>query len=151
MMQLSNARYNSAEHTSFDVDVTLGGETFPFSYHPLDGAPLKLAIDTYINDYGLAIANYVRPTPTFEDFSRAIEKHVNKTATERGYSSAVSCASYVTSTIDKWAAEARVFAEWRDNLYVYAFTELEKVQSRQIEVPALDAFLTELPAIEWPE
>jgi hypothetical protein len=60
-MQLQNARYNTPEHTSFDVDVVLDGETFPFSYHPLDGAPLTLAIDDYIADGGLEIADYVAP------------------------------------------------------------------------------------------
>jgi hypothetical protein len=89
--------------------------------------------------------------PKIEDYQSAIEAHVNTVARQRGYSSAVSCASYVSSTMPQWAAEAGAFIAWRDAAWAYAFSELEKVQSGQREVPALDAFLAELPAIEWPE
>lgn len=150
-MQLANAKYTNQAHTTFDVDVTLDGETFPFSYHPLDDAPFSVAIRTVLNNDGLSIADYVAPAPTIDDYSRAIEAHVDGIARERGYSSAVSCASYVSSTMPQWAAEAGAFIAWRDAVWAYAFSELAKVQSGQREVPTLDAFLGELPVIEWPE
>lgn len=85
------------------------------------------------------------------DYQAAIETLVDAVARQRGYSSAVSCASYIASTNPQWAAEAGAFVAWRDAAWAYAFAELEKVQGGQREVPALDAFLGELPAIEWPE
>lgn len=149
-MQLSNARYTTPEHIYFDVDVTINDETFPFSYHPLDNAPTRLAIAAYIAENGLEIAEYVAPTPTINDFSRAIETHIDQIAQTRGYSSAVSCASYVASTNPLWQAEAQAFVTGRDAMWDYAFAELDKVQNGQRLTPTVEEFLAELPTVSWP-
>jgi hypothetical protein len=62
-MQLANARYNDASHTTFDVDVTIDGETFPFSYHPQDNAPVSCAIRDLLACQGLSIADHVVAPP----------------------------------------------------------------------------------------
>lgn len=84
-------------------------------------------------------------------FERAIDAHVNAVAGERGYSSAVSLASYVASTVPLWKAEAEAFVAWRDAVWTYALAELEKVKAATRVVPTLDAFIAELPAMVWPE
>lgn len=93
------------------------------------------------------------PTPlTAEQFQRAIERHVDAVAAERSYSSAVSLASYVASTNPLWQAEAEAFVAWRDAVWVYALTELAKVQAQERAVPeSTAAFVAELPVIAWPE
>lgn len=94
------------------------------------------------------------PEPTLEEiierYQWAIEGHVNAVAQERQYSGAVSCASYVNSTNGQWAAEAAAFIAWRDAVYIYAFAELDKVQNGTREQPTIEAFIAELPDIDWP-
>jgi hypothetical protein len=40
---------------------------------------------------------------------------------------------------------------WRSLVWAYAYLELAKVKSGQREIPALDAFLAELPAVPGQE
>lgn len=89
--------------------------------------------------------------PDQSAFEREIEAHVNAVAAERGYSSAVSLASYVASTVALWKAEAEAFVAWRDAVWTYALTELDKAKAATREVPTLDAFIAELPQMTWPE
>lgn len=90
--------------------------------------------------------------PTLAAVQAAIERHVDAIAAPRNYSSAVSLASYVTSTVPIWQAEAQAFVAWRDAVWVYALAELAKVQGGERVAPATTAdFVAELPAIEWPE
>ncbi|MBD3844879.1 hypothetical protein IED13_04160 [Bosea sp. SSUT16] len=88
--------------------------------------------------------------PTIDDYRAAIQAHVDATAQARNYDSGLTCASYVGSTNPAWAAEAAAFVAWRDAVWVYAFTELPKVQSGQREQPTIAAFLDELPVMIWP-
>jgi len=76
--------------------------------------------------------------------------HVDAVARERQYDDGVSCASYKDSANAAWAAEAAAFVAWRDAVWVYAFTELDKAQDGQREQPAVEAFVAELPPIQWP-
>lgn len=84
-------------------------------------------------------------------FQRALEAHVEAVAAQRSYSSAVSLASYVASTVPLWKAEAEAFVAWRDQVWAYALAELAKAVEGKRSVPALAAFIAELPAITWPE
>ena len=88
--------------------------------------------------------------PTIEDCQAAIETHVESVARSRDYSSSVSLASYYNSTIEPWAGEAQAFVPWRDAVWIYAFAELEKVQTGQREQPTVEDFIAELPVISWP-
>lgn len=89
--------------------------------------------------------------PEIGEYQAAIEAHVDAVARERGYSSAVSCASYVSSTNAIWQEEAEAFIAWRDAAWAYAFAELASVQAGNRAVPTIADFIAELPAIEWPE
>jgi len=97
------------------------------------------------------VADPAPPALTPGDFQTAIDRHIEAVAAQRSYSSEVSLASYVASSIPQWQAEAMAFVEWRDAVWVYALAELAKVQGGQRETPATTAaFVAELPAIEWP-
>lgn len=88
---------------------------------------------------------------TVDDYRLAIQAHVDATAIVRNYDSGTSLASYVASTNPAWAAEAAVFVAWRDAVWTYAYAELDKVLSAEREQPTIEAFIGELPVIEWPE
>ena len=63
--------------------------------------------------------------------------------------SAVSCASYVYSTVPAWAAEARAFVAWRDAVYLAAFGTMAEVQ-QGASAPGIAALLAGLPVLDWP-
>lgn len=94
---------------------------------------------------------FQNPPLTVDDYSAAIEAHVDEVARERRYSGAVSLASYVNSTVPQWSAEAITFVAWRDTVWLYAYAELEKVQNGQRPQPTIEDFIAELAPIEWPE
>jgi hypothetical protein len=79
-----------------------------------------------------------------------IDAHVEDTARQRGYTSAAHIASYVTSTITQWAAEAMAFVTWRDAIWVYALTRLDGLQGTAASYPPPQAFLADAPDIDWP-
>lgn len=98
---------------------------------------------------GNTIAPYAPPKPNIEDYRAAIQAHVDATAQTKNYDSGNSLASYVASTNAQWAGEAQAFVAWRDAVWLYAYTELDKVMRGEREQPSVEAFVAELPAIEW--
>lgn len=89
-------------------------------------------------------------SPTITDYENAIKNLVDETAREKQFRDGVTLASYIGSTIPKWAAEAQAFVAWRDNVWSYAYGELVKVQAGQREQPTVEQFLTEITPIAWP-
>ncbi|TPL36760.1 hypothetical protein [Mesorhizobium sp. B2-4-8] len=83
-------------------------------------------------------------------FQTAIQSLVDQTATSRSYADGNALASYVASTVPAWSAEATAFVAWRDAVWVYVYGELDKVTAGEREIPTVEAFLAELPAIAWP-
>lgn len=97
-----------------------------------------------------SVDDFSPPQPDVSDFSSAIEDHIDDVASSRGYSSAVSLASYTQSTHPGWSAEAIAFVAWRDAVWEYAYGELAKVQGAQRSAPTVSELLAELPVIAWP-
>lgn len=87
---------------------------------------------------------------TATDYANAIQAHVDTTAKAKGYADGVALAGYSTSTIPAWSAEAQAFIAWRDAVWIYAYTELAKVQAGQREAPTIAGIIGELPSIVWP-
>ncbi|MCO6386251.1 hypothetical protein [Aliihoeflea sp. 40Bstr573] len=91
------------------------------------------------------------PAPaTEDDYRRAIQRHVDATAQSRSYDNGNSLASYKDSTIAQWSDEAVAFIAWRDQVWLYAYAELDKVMAGEREQPSVEDFVRELPAIGWP-
>lgn len=88
--------------------------------------------------------------PTESDYAAAIQGHIDATARSKDYADGVALASYVNSTIQQWASEADAFVAWRDQVWVYAYTELAKVQSGTRPQPEITTLIGELPPIAWP-
>lgn len=95
-------------------------------------------------------AAFAPPPISINDYRRAIQAHVDMTAQARNYDSGLTCASYVGSTNPEWAQEAAAFVAWRDAVWVYAFAELDKVQSDQRPQPSVAEIIAELPSMAWP-
>lgn len=89
--------------------------------------------------------------PDLNAFTAAIEDHIEATARDRQYSSAVSCASYFNDPNPVWSAEAQQFVAWRSAAWAKAFEVLADVQSGKRPVPAIADMIAELPAMEWPQ
>lgn len=66
-MQITNSRYIDAEGSIYDVTVTIDGETFDYTVHPADPAPLAVAIRAAMAADPLSIAAYVAPLVTQAD------------------------------------------------------------------------------------
>lgn len=99
---------------------------------------------------GGVIEPYVAPPLTADQFAAAIQSHVDDAAKSKGYADGVALAGYSTSTIPTWAAEAQAFIAWRDQVWIYAYTELAKVQGGQRTTPTVEALVAELPVVVWP-
>jgi hypothetical protein len=83
-------------------------------------------------------------------FEDAIQAHVDASAQARKYRDGFALAGYASSTIPQFASEAQAFFVWRDAVWLYAYAELEKVAAGERMVPSVEAFIGELPVLEWP-
>ena len=84
-------------------------------------------------------------------YTAAMNDLVTATAQEKGYNSAESVTTYMASKIPGWAAEAKAFSDWRDDVWVYAVGVMNAVKAGERPLPDLEAFLAGAPAMEWPE
>ena len=85
---------------------------------------------------------------TEAEIAAAIDAHVEAQARSMGYNDASACAGYVSSKVQTWAAEARAFIAWRDDVWTAAFA-LQAQHAEAGTVPTLDDVLAALP--EWSE
>lgn len=109
-------------------------------------APPEPEYDPATHQLGWADGNWTveelpPPTaPSLTDYRRAIQSCLDAKAQERNYDDGHTIATYVNSTIQGWAAEAQAFVAWRDAVWVYAFTEMAKVESGEREAPTPEQF-----------
>lgn len=87
--------------------------------------------------------------PNIVDYEAAIQTLVDTTATARRFRDGVTMASYVASTNQQWADEAQAFVAWRDAVWAYAYSELDKVMTGQRPQPTVEDFLAEIEPIDW--
>lgn len=139
------------------VDITdANSERYECDYISREGDPFGLApvvraaVEQWIAD-GKAVAPYVVPVPTVDEYRIAIQSMLDGAARARLYDSGFALSTYVNSTNTQWAAEAAAFVAWRDAVWAYAYDELAKVEAELRPIPSVGDFLAELPAITWPE
>jgi hypothetical protein len=86
-----------------------------------------------------------------ENFSVAVNNHINTTARQRGYDSSIALASYVTDPNPLWSSEALAFISWRSAVWAYALGKLDDIQKGSDAIPEnTDLFIAELPIMTWP-
>jgi hypothetical protein len=78
-----------------------------------------------------------------------LKDFVNRKAREKQNDSAISIATYVSSTNEQWKGEADAFVAWRDSVYMYALGVLSDVQNGGV-APSEAEFLAALPEMVWP-
>lgn len=76
--------------------------------------------------------------------------YVDLIAQQKKYLNAVSCVSYINSTVEPWKSEALSFISWRDSVYKYVIEQIELIQTGQRTIPNFQDFKNELPVITWP-
>ncbi len=88
--------------------------------------------------------------PAQEDYSQAIQAHIEATAQLRSYGNSALLASYVASTVPAWAAEAKAFVAWRDAVWLAAYSLLGAVNAGETPAPTMSGLVSLLPPITWP-
>ena len=76
--------------------------------------------------------------------TRAIDAHVEAQAKALHYNSAAHLASYCTSSVPEWAAEAQAFVAWRDTVWQAAIDMLADAEASG-EAPSVEDVLAALP------
>lgn len=76
----------------------------------------------------------------------AVDAHVEDRARAMGYNSAAHLASYVSSTIPGWAAEAAAFVAWRDAVWIAAYQQQAEAEVSG-QMPTAAQLIAALP--EW--
>lgn len=81
-------------------------------------------------------------------FEQAIQSHLDAAAKSRGYDSIATAVSYAEEpAVARFQNDGKAFRAWRSLVWAYAYQELAKVKAGEREIPTLDAFLAELPAL----
>lgn len=135
----------SATRQVIDTD-KIGKKGFPLHYAALG---LEPPMKTVPVENGEPVNEHPGLDPV-DVYRLEIQAMIDRKAQEKQYDSGATIASYVNSTVPKWAGDALAFVAWRDSVWLYTFAELGKVQSGEREQPSVEDFLAELPVLEWP-
>ncbi len=79
-------------------------------------------------------------------FTDAVQAHLEEGAKALGYDGILSACSYATSKHLPFATEGQSCVEWRDNVWLYCYTELANVQAGTRPLPTIEQIISELPA-----
>ena len=125
----------------------------PYTADPADAQDMGALV--YAAALEMEPAPYVAPVPTpaqiIAAFTAAIDAHVETAARAWGYNGAAHLASYVSSTVLQWSAEATTFIAWRDQVWLAALDLLADVQAGEAEPPAAPPdFIATLPELVRP-
>lgn len=81
-------------------------------------------------------------------FELGIQRLLDAAAQSRGYDSIATAVSYAEEpAVPRFQDDGKAFRAWRSRVWAYAYQELAKVKAGEREIPTLDAFLAELPAL----
>lgn len=81
--------------------------------------------------------------------STAVQQHLDATARTRGYESALSCVSYIDSTVPQYRAEATAMRDWRDAVWIRCYELLFEVTIGTRPIPTESELIALLPTIDW--
>lgn len=90
------------------------------------------------------------PAPTFEQILAAVtpgvQEWMDNTARTKGYDSALSCATYATSGVAQFKADADALIAWRDAVWMAAYAWRDGLNGElPTEVPTLEDVIAQLP------
>lgn len=94
------------------------------------------------------------PQPDPEDLAQTyidyIQRRLDTFAQTRGYDSALSCCTYVASTVAKFRAEGHYMVEARDLTWSTGYQILADVQAGLRPIPTFEELDAEMPDLQWP-
>ena len=102
----------------------------------------------------------VDPVAIIKGYEDAIQEHIDKVAQDRGYDNGYTCASYYLDKNPKFASDAKVFKDWRSdvwvivnnilNQYTSQLSEMDEVTQNDLsQFPGVFQIIINLPKIEW--
>jgi len=83
-------------------------------------------------------------------YELAVIQFLNLKVQERNYDSILSACTYDNSTNPTFKAEALACISWRDVVWDYCYSELNKVKLNQRQINTISEFINELPVLVWP-
>lgn len=107
---------------------------------------------------------YVEPInipALIKSYENAIQRHIDEVAQARGYDNGYTCASYFDDKNPRYASDARIFKDWRSDVWVFvnnllnqyaaAAQAVEEGGEMPTNIPSIDDVIRSLPVIEWEE
>lgn len=85
-----------------------------------------------------------------QQFTEAIQYHLDSTAQTRNYSNIISACSYAAGTHPKYSAEGKACLVWRESVWDVCYQILNDVQAGNRPMPTIEQVISELPVITWP-
>lgn len=93
------------------------------------------------------IGDTVTVTVSFEDYDRALEKHLLDERVARGYTTREPD-TYINSEVPRWKQDALDWVAHKDVVMLYAL-QVQNDYKEGLPVPTLEQFKTQLPKIQW--
>lgn len=97
----------------------------------------------------IAGMDFTPEPPTIEEIKQGlitlVQQHLDAKCQSMGYDNGFACASYATSSVPKFKAEAEAFVLWRDRVWSYCYEQLDLFEAGQREIPT--DIIAELP--DW--
>jgi hypothetical protein len=87
--------------------------------------------------------------PTVEEYTVAVQAHLDTKAQERNYDSILSACTYATSTNAKFQAEGQACVSWRDACWSHCYQAMAAVQAATRTAPTIAELVAELPVLTW--
>lgn len=82
-------------------------------------------------------------------FTKTVQKWMDTIVQRRNYDNVQSVATYLYSTDEVFAAEARAVVEWRDKVWRHCYDVVNDVVAGKRGIPSTNELLRELPELEW--
>ncbi len=79
----------------------------------------------------------------------AVQQYLDQKAQAKGYDSAASCISYLSSSNTTWAADAKAMNAWRDAVWGFCFTNEAAVKAGTTTMPTATELIAALPVAPW--
>ena len=86
-----------------------------------------------------------------EEFTDAIQQHLDDFAATRGYDSIFTATTYATSSSPRFGPEGQYAVEARDATWKAAYEMLEEVMAGKRPMPTIHEVFAELPVLKWPD
>lgn len=104
----------------------------------------------------------LNPVKVLQGFEDAVQEYVDSVAQARGYDNGYTCASYYKDKNPKFASDAKVFKDWRSDVWVTVNMILDQYQAQILSMdfvtkedlnnfPTIEDIISQLPAIVWEE